>query len=113
MKILDIEALLRQCADVPDWRLDPSDPAAAMACQTLIGIASTTGLFDVLEGRMNELLERHGNITELIDDWNFITREVADELQLALVGTTLGKECQEHEMESGQLLEHLRKGNTQ
>jgi len=105
---IDIRALLDTCVDAPSWEHDAGDPAATLSHQLLVGVGASIGLRDVLEDRVNELLAKHDNTQDFLADLNFVTSEIAGDLQRALHGTTLGRQCQNHELESGQLLEVLR-----
>jgi len=55
------------------------------------------------------LLRKHDNIGDLVADLNFVQDEIASDLQRALHGTDLGKQCQANEMEFSVSLEALRK----
>ena len=66
----------------------------------LVEIAAVMGLPGVLEDRINELLAKHGDIKDLVADLDFVRVEIAGDLQRALHGTDLGKQCQAHEMEA-------------
>jgi hypothetical protein len=71
----------------------------ALSHQMLIEIAALTGLRDVLWDRIDELLAKHDNIQDLVADLYFVQGEIADDLQRALHGTDLGKQCQAGELE--------------
>jgi hypothetical protein len=99
VKLPGIEDLLRDHIDTPDWEKDPDDPAPALSHQMLIEIAAIIGLRDVLEDRIKELLGKHDNLKDLVEDLHFLQDELAGDLQHALQGTDLGKQCQAHELE--------------
>jgi hypothetical protein len=109
MKEEDIRAMLDNYVDTPDWEKDPNDPAPAISHQSLVSIAATTGLRSVMIDRIEEMLAKHDNIKDLDDDLEFLRGEICDDLQNALHGTSLGEECQAHEMEWSLTLEALRK----
>jgi hypothetical protein len=99
VNIPGIEDLFRDYLDTPDWEKDLNNPAPALSHQMLIEIAAIIGLREVLTGRVDELLQRHDNLNDLVADMSFVQSEIADDLQRALQGTDLGKQCQAHELE--------------
>jgi hypothetical protein len=107
--IKGIGALLGDLYDTPDWEKDVNDPAAAISHQMLIEIGALTGFREVLRKRINELLRKHGDIRDLIEDLHFVQGEIADDLQRALHGTDLGKQCQADELEWPLSVDRLRK----
>jgi hypothetical protein len=107
--IPSLEALLQDYVDTPDWEKDLDNPARALSHQMLVSIAAIIELREVLCDRINELLRNHDNHDDLSSDLNFVEGEIVDELQRALHGTGLGKQCQAHEMGFGLTLEALRK----
>jgi hypothetical protein len=113
MRISGIETLLRNQIDTPDWEKDLDNPAAAISHQLLVSIAAVTGLREVIWNRVDELLEKHDNIADFVDEMNAVHEEFVNDLQLVLHGTSLGDECKEQEAEFSVVLEHLRKGNAQ
>jgi hypothetical protein len=107
--MMEIEDWVRDLPDVPEWEKDIDNPAAALSHQVLVSIAATTGLRGVLWDRIKEALAKHDSIGDIGDEIEFVRSEIADGLQLALHGTSLGQECQAHEMEWSMTVEAMRK----
>jgi hypothetical protein len=77
----------------------------------LIEIAAIIGLRSVLHERVADVLGKHDTIRDLSEDLHFIIDEISDDLQHALHGSDLGKQCQTHEMQHAASLSALRKEN--
>jgi len=121
----DIRALVHNLADVPDWEkgieddrddgdeIDDTDvdPADAISHQMLIEIGAITGLREVLRDRVSELLAKHEDNKDLIDDLYFVRDEIAGDLQRLLHGSDLGKQCQADELGWPMSVDALRKEN--
>jgi hypothetical protein len=105
----NMEDLFQNYIDVPDWEKSADDPAPALAHQMLISIAAVMGLRQVLEDRVEEVLGMHDDIKDIIADLSVLRDEITGDLQHALHGHELGKQCREHEMEWPVTLEVLRR----